>query len=321
MHGDTPSDFTINKWGGFGGVKERVYPTHNVVEPTALVATTACVRSVCTECVYGWYGTECTEECQGCWYGKCVKEDGRCVQCQPGYHSNDCNVPCPRGCHVSSDGNRYCDRHTGRCLEGCAPGRWGHQCQKQCSGKCEKSGCLQDVGTCLLGCIDGWFGQLCDEPCPENCLDNRCNFFRGHCDFCKPGFIGEKCDLSCTNCADNACTYNKLLSSIRCTKGCVRGWTGVDCLTRCSSACAGETCNTDGSCQECRNGYHGYKCTEKCTDDCLTCEKNSGLCNKRKETHVILQTHVKQDVTSHGCVTMASPHWVWMVLTIYCLLQ
>ncbi|XP_046578108.1 tyrosine-protein kinase receptor Tie-1-like isoform X2 [Haliotis rubra] len=194
----------------------------------------SCDYSVCTECVYGWYGTDCTEECQGCWYGKCVKEDGRCVQCQPGYHSNDCNVPCPRGCRASSDGNRYCDRHTERCLEGCVPGRWGHQCQKLCPGNCDQSACHQDAGTCLLGCTHGWFGQLCDKPCPENCLHNRCNLFRGYCGQCKPGYIGEKCGLSCTNCVDNVCTYNELLSSVRCTKGCVRGWSGEDCLTRCS---------------------------------------------------------------------------------------
>ncbi|XP_046327732.1 scavenger receptor class F member 2-like isoform X1 [Haliotis rufescens] len=277
-----------------------------------------CHHGGCTECIYGWYGTDCTEECQGCWYDKCEQEDGRCVQCPPGYHSNDCDVRCSLNCHASYDGNRYCDRDTGRCLEGCVLGRWGHQCDKVCARNCGQSSCHQDVGTCLLGCIDGWFGQLCDTPCPENCLENRCNQLRGYCGHCNPAFSGRTCNIPCTNCIDNVCTYNEFLSSVNCTKGCIKGWRNEDCLTRCSNTCADERCNKDGSCKTCRNGYSGAKCTERCEDECLLCEQKSGLCTKWRETIDIDETNDGQNSISQGCVTRSQSLWALLLVTICC---
>ncbi|XP_067678865.1 scavenger receptor class F member 1-like [Haliotis asinina] len=237
-----------------------------------------CKHGSCGECTYGWFGADCSKKCQGCWYGRCEKDTGRCVQCQPGYYSDGCFKECPSNCRASFDDNRYCDRHTGRCLEGCVPGRWGHKCQKPCTGNCDQSTCHQDEGTCVLGCTDGWFGQLCDKQCPENCLWNRCSLVQGYCGHCKPGLNGPKCDISCGNCVDNTCTYNDLLSTVSCTRGCVRGWMGEDCLSPCTQSCLNVECNIDGTCKKCPDGYYGDKCTVPCASSCLRCEQTSGLC-------------------------------------------
>ncbi|XP_046327745.2 platelet endothelial aggregation receptor 1-like [Haliotis rufescens] len=281
-----------------------------------------CKHGTCSECIYGWYGTDCTKSCQGCWYDRCERDTGRCVQCSPGYYSNACNKGCPLDCRESYDGDRYCDRDTGGCLEGCVPRRWGHQCERVCSSTCEESVCDQDEGTCLLGCTDGWFGQLCDTPCPENCLGNRCNLFQGYCGRCKPGFIGRKCDIQCRNCADNTCTYNELLSSVSCTRGCVKGWTDEDCQSPCSNRCLDEDCNINGTCKRCPDGYYGDICTVACEQSCLKCEQISGVCTLKQSREI----RPKEDsydlpttpivLLSHGSRITCPRIWMCMLATI-----
>ncbi|XP_067678580.1 scavenger receptor class F member 1-like [Haliotis asinina] len=335
-----------------------------------------CDHYVCSKCVNGWYGTDCTKKCQGC-EDTCDKQTGRCKECQPAHFSDKCDKRCPVNCRVSFDGfrhcdrdsggcldgcvpgqwghqcqkpctsncdqsachqdtgtclhgctdgwfgrmcdekcsyncrisldsNRHCDRHTGRCLEGCVPGRWGHQCQKPCTGNCDQSACHQDTGTCLHGCTDGWFGQLCDKSCPENCLWNRCSLVQGYCGHCKAGRTGPKCDISCRNCVDNTCTYNDLLSSVNCTRGCVRGWMGEDCLSPCTHRCLNVECNIDGTCKKCPDGYYGDSCTVPCASSCLRCEQTSGLCTWNV-------TPTKSTIMlSSGSLTVYLSKWVWI---------
>ncbi|XP_046578078.1 scavenger receptor class F member 1-like [Haliotis rubra] len=278
-----------------------------------------CKHGTCRECIFGWFGADCSKKCQGCWYGRCEQDTGRCVQCSPGYYSDGCFKRCSLNCCASVDGNRYCDRDAGRCLEGCVPGRWGHQCQKPCPGNCDQSACHQDVGTCLLGCTDGWFGgQLCDKPCPENCLWNRCNLVQGYCGQCKPGFIGPKCDIRCRNCVDNTCTYNELLSSVTCTRGCVRGWSDEDCQSPCSNRCVGVECNINGTCKKCPDGHYGGNCTVPCASSCLRCEQTSGLCTSKRQGRYLLNENSNDSPTkstvmlSQGSPTISPISWMWI---------
>ncbi|XP_046327738.1 scavenger receptor class F member 1-like isoform X1 [Haliotis rufescens] len=346
-----------------------------------------CLRSnfgTCIECVVGWYGAECTKKCQGC-KDICEKHTGRCKQCQPGYFSDECNRPCALNCRVSFDVDRHCDRDTGRCLDGCVPGRWGHQCERLCTSTCGQSLCEQDRGTCLFGCTDGWYGRLCDEPCPhncgvsyvgnrscnqdtgkclegcvpgrwgrqcerlcsstceqsacdqdegtchhgctdgwfglscdtpcpENCLVNRCNIVQGYCGHCKPGFIGRKCDIQCRNCADNTCTYNELLSSVSCTKGCVKGWTDEDCQSPCSNRCLDEDCNINGTCKRCPDGYYGDMCSVSCAPTCLRCMQISGICTQKENSNNSPSTSML--VLSYGSLAICPRIWMCMLATI-----
>lgn len=48
-------------------------------------------------------------------------------------------------------------------ITGCPVGKYGVNCQLNCSVNCISKACDLDSGHCILGCIDGWVGERCNE--------------------------------------------------------------------------------------------------------------------------------------------------------------
>ncbi|XP_062597887.1 uncharacterized protein LOC134259306 [Saccostrea cucullata] len=94
----------------------------------------------------------------------------------------------------------------------CEPGKYGDNCEKECSGNCANNAiCDPTSGYCPGDCTEGWEGKLCDKECKAgfygvncrktcsgNCLDREpCGRFRGHCrNGCTDGWSGNLCDYA-----------------------------------------------------------------------------------------------------------------------------
>ncbi|XP_071081735.1 receptor-type tyrosine-protein phosphatase epsilon-like [Haliotis cracherodii] len=213
--------------------------------------------------------------------------------CSDGWFDEDCD----KQCHCSQN-TEVCDKITGLCLTGCAPGYTGRNCQSACPdgyygdctskcGNCRNAvHCNTATGYCPGGCAAGWLTDTCHQPCPD-------------------GWYGINCTSQCGNCLDgHAC--NK--STGICPRGCASGWMndtcvqpcpsgyyGPDCGVQCGNCLDGDVCiKTNGTCpggcaagwitdrcnQACSDGVYGIDCTSKC-GNCLNgdaCDKSTGTC-------------------------------------------
>ena len=86
--------------------------------------------------------------------------------CKPGYHGNDCTLPCPAG-------------------------TWGAECTQQCTCT-EQRLCDHETGACLFNCPVGWTGTQCDAPCERGTYGQNC---RLECDC-----TGSDCDKETGEC-------------------------------------------------------------------------------------------------------------------------
>ncbi|XP_071116408.1 scavenger receptor class F member 2-like [Haliotis cracherodii] len=216
----------------------------------------------CSEgCVTGFQGTSCNincrnpgEKCTLC-PGGCQEEycqlGSSCVSgCVDSYYGSDCR-PCSSRC-------RSCNRITGTCEE-CHPPYVGRDCEHSCancSGSCDSE--------CLKECSSRFYQMFCIEPCNEHCIS-----------------ISNTCPLNCSDKDTvNYCTLTSHNQSGECTRGCVDGWYGPLCSSRCDTNCLNRRCDLTGTCVEgCKIGYFGKNCTP-CSETCLhhTCHSNSGSC-------------------------------------------
>ncbi|XP_071083720.1 receptor-type tyrosine-protein phosphatase mu-like [Haliotis cracherodii] len=212
--------------------------------------------------------------------------------CGDGWFGDDCVQQC--NCLSSTE---ICDKVTGQCISGCAPGFIGPECQTPCSGgyygincssRCgnclDTNVCNKTTGSCPRNCAPGWL----NDTCLQACLD---------------GFYGINCSSTCGNCLDpDVC--NKTTGS--CPGECAPGWLNDTCLQPCEDGMFGGNCtsvcghcqnsaceNTQGTCvegcignfatpqcQACLDGFYGINCSSTC-GNCLdpdVCNKTTGSC-------------------------------------------
>ena len=149
----------------------------------------------------------------------------------------------------------------------------------------------------------------CTNQCSQNCISNSCNIKTGTCSSCRNGWVGPKCNTSCSSKASTGCTEctqvpgsnhvtcthckwrHYLIDGIcaPCPSNCLRCDNGTQC-TRCFSGYFGPTCTkcadncyrcmNSRQCQKCKSGYFGDQCT-KCSKNCISCESETN-CSKCK---------------------------------------
>ncbi|XP_071117146.1 angiopoietin-1 receptor-like [Haliotis cracherodii] len=114
---------------------------------------------------------------------------------------------------------------------------------------------------------DGCVNYCPEEQCPEECS------------YCDSGFYGSDCTRSCRgHCLNGRCALLANGRAVNCTEGCVEGWRGLTCSTRCKYPCR-ECGRYTGDCVgRCRDGFYGPGCLQRCPYTCSRCDKNSGVC-------------------------------------------
>ncbi|XP_060570286.1 cell death abnormality protein 1-like [Ruditapes philippinarum] len=233
------------------------------------------------------YGQYCHRDCpKGC---LTCASDGGCLLCNAGYIGIKCN--CLDGCY----GNK-CDRFTGKCnqckpffkwpcLE-CVDGKWGKNCEKDCSDKCLS--CISDTN--CTKCKDGnYFSDGKCLDCSTNCQNISCNAESGVCNFgCNQGYWGKFCDKHCPdNCFQNKCNVENGMCMPRCkdhdkacdkTVQCVDGKWESRCEEQCSKNCS--YCDSEtGHCLQCKqNTFYGSFCNQECSETCIDRVCNFGKC-------------------------------------------
>ncbi|RUS82441.1 hypothetical protein EGW08_009787 [Elysia chlorotica] len=50
---------------------------------------------------------------------------------------------------------------------------------------------------CFKDCPFTKWGPRCDEDCPTGCLHRTCDYDTGHCMGCRPGRMGDQCEMEC----------------------------------------------------------------------------------------------------------------------------
>ena len=214
----------------------------------------------CIACVTGRHGNYCAETCGHCSTVSCAQFTAVCDDdCSDGYFGLDCKSPC------AQEACKRCNRVTGQC-ETCKYGRYGADCELNCSGNCGLSDdgniyCDKQTGACIeKACQPGFYNLTCDIPCSGNCAVREvdasvhCYFENGHClDGCKDGWYGSKCDSQCSpNCAGQLKLCNQ---TGYCTLGCVEEWYGDRCNRPCSITCTDNKCDRNlGYCTSCVTG-------------------------------------------------------------------
>ncbi|XP_046552770.1 receptor-type tyrosine-protein phosphatase mu-like isoform X6 [Haliotis rubra] len=167
--------------------------------------------------------------------------------CSDGWFGEDCD----KQCHCSQN-TEVCDKITGQCLSGCAPGYMGTDCQTacpdgyygNCTSKCgnclNAADCNKATGICPGGCAAGWQADICLQPCTD-------------------GYYGPKCGFQCGNCVDgDVC----IKTNGTCPGGCAAGWINDTCKQMCEDGRYGSGCMSE--CGHCRNG--------------TVCDKTNGTC-------------------------------------------
>ena len=231
----------------------------------------------CTDCLPGFWGPGCTDQCFGgachtcSGHGVCdggVHGTGQCAcdarwmgagcyECAEGWHGPDCNASCPvsRG---ASGGPAVCGGH-GTCEDG-----------RFRSGECvcETPWGGGDCGDCLRG----FFGPDCRGVCPGFDAVTPCSGHGrcgdgvagdGHCQ-CEPGYAGAACGDTCPSRAGRLCNGVGVCDAagLRCNctaaprghwegpacEACADGWVGPACDLPCPRGPDGTVCSGLGLC-------------------------------------------------------------------------
>nr|XP_034319240.1 platelet endothelial aggregation receptor 1-like isoform X1 [Crassostrea gigas] len=125
----------------------------------------------CTGC-NRTFGDNCSNPCPiNCLDRQCHSFTGQCFNCVPGYQGQDCNQECENGKYGLNCENNcgHCQQDTqchnvnSSCLQGCSPGYigsfcnitcsktfYGLNCLQQCSANCVNQTCHHESGTCQL---------------------------------------------------------------------------------------------------------------------------------------------------------------------------
>ncbi|XP_046551927.1 protein draper-like [Haliotis rubra] len=96
-------------------------------------------------CSHGWFGEDCDKQCHCSLNTEvCEKITGQCLGgCAPGYMEIDCQTACPNGYYGPN-----CDDQCGNCVDGDVY--------------------IKTNGTCPGGCAAGWINDRCNHHCHTN---------------------------------------------------------------------------------------------------------------------------------------------------------
>ena len=108
--------------------------------------------------------------------------------CPPNHYGPSC-ARCRKTC-------QSCDSITGRCTQ-CPPSFHGEECQYRCPQHCLNMTCDQTTGRCTQ-CPPSFYGEDCQYSCPQHCLDLICDQATGRCNGCQNGYEGQRCELEIT---------------------------------------------------------------------------------------------------------------------------
>eukprot|EP01062_Namystynia_karyoxenos_P040595 TRINITY_DN2958_c0_g3_i1.p1 TRINITY_DN2958_c0_g3~~TRINITY_DN2958_c0_g3_i1.p1 ORF type:complete len:3630 (+),score=575.81 TRINITY_DN2958_c0_g3_i1:98-10891(+) len=235
----------------------------------------------CTDCVEGFWGKDCEQECPGghldpcSGHGECcdgVNGTGRCSCTNPGWRGNSCCKSCPGTSGTpggswttcsghgtcGDDGSCDCDPGWGTrnvvlygpvhgwdpgCSK-CSPGRGGINCTVQCGA---------DPSAPELPC--GGHGTCTDQgkcQCDTGWSENAAGMCVLTCD---DGLIACSGHGTCVNATQCSCTGNWAWNaqSRSCTD-CKPGWAGASCHLECPKDAGGAPCGGKGICVSDGNG-------------------------------------------------------------------
>eukprot|EP01060_Flectonema_neradi_P023526 TRINITY_DN3179_c1_g5_i1.p1 TRINITY_DN3179_c1_g5~~TRINITY_DN3179_c1_g5_i1.p1 ORF type:complete len:2352 (+),score=443.01 TRINITY_DN3179_c1_g5_i1:46-7056(+) len=224
------------------------------------------VGTACDECNPGYFGADCTSECDGgaaspcngkgtCFDGPsgngtcdCIGNplDGylgwqsACSDCDESHFGSQCKSECIGGAGNTCSGHGRCN--SGRTGDGscdCSTGWTSADCSIQCPGSTDTSVC-GGKGTCST---DG------------KCVCNSPNFKLPGCDTCSDGFTGPNCDELCPqNGAGLSCSGNGICNRDR-TCSCFEGYSHdpSNPVRACQLSCpskipGGVPCSQNGKC-------------------------------------------------------------------------
>ncbi|XP_022303621.1 uncharacterized protein LOC111111122 isoform X2 [Crassostrea virginica] len=189
------------------------------------------IDKTCVECVPGYRGHLCYEECAGLTYG--LKCNQKCGKCSGGVQCDHVTGICPNGC----DAGMYGDR----CDLACGCYTYGVECKQSCGNCSNGEPCHHVDGSCPSGCNSGAYGVMCKESCGNCSNGDTCNDVDGSCPYgCDVGVYGKTCDEACQSgrygfscakaCGQNCQGCNRFNGV--CEFGCHPGWTGTFCEKR-----------------------------------------------------------------------------------------
>ncbi|KAK2166075.1 hypothetical protein NP493_1338g00036 [Ridgeia piscesae] len=306
-------------------------------------------KGTCT-CMQGWSDYDCSRECKN-HHKYCGDSNGW----PKAWCDNMLNVreQCPLLCGTCvpmCENGGELDEKTQTCI--CKQGWTGPGCDRKCtdySAMCNASpgwpkswcfkpfvqdGCPMMCGVCVphcahggvvdvasqsCSCTQGWTGVSCERECTNH--DKLCNAIPGYQkSMCSASYVRDGCPMMCGVCAP-VCAHGGV--SDRKTNKCIcsRGWTGIDCTTKCddfSQSCgaipgyprlwcttrwyvkercpmmcgicvpecahSGETDEVTNTCK-CKQGWAGLDCSRKCADWNRKCGVSPGFprtwCNRQ----------------------------------------
>ncbi|XP_025108233.1 uncharacterized protein LOC112572662 isoform X9 [Pomacea canaliculata] len=250
------------------------------------------------ECVDGWYGINCSQNCGNCITSSdCNKTTGRCTSCKTGFSLPNC-TDCEDGWY----GNN--------CVETCGHCEGGNSTCDKINGSCPSCDGAFKPPLCKVNCDKGWYGHNCVETC-GHCMggNSSCDNINGSCpscdgafkpplckDNCKNGWYGNNCAETCGHCMGGNSTCDNINGSCLscdgpfkpplCKDSCEKGWYGDNCVETCGHCMGGNSsCDRiNGSCPSCDGAFKPPLCKDKC--DAGHYGKNCSLCG-----------HCRQDTT------------------------
>nr|XP_022312694.1 multiple epidermal growth factor-like domains protein 10 isoform X1 [Crassostrea virginica]XP_022312696.1 multiple epidermal growth factor-like domains protein 10 isoform X1 [Crassostrea virginica]XP_022312697.1 multiple epidermal growth factor-like domains protein 10 isoform X1 [Crassostrea virginica]XP_022312698.1 multiple epidermal growth factor-like domains protein 10 isoform X1 [Crassostrea virginica] len=189
------------------------------------------IGNTCVECVSGYKGHLCYEECDDHTYG--LECNNSCGKCSAGVKCDHVTGSCQNGCIVGMYGDR-CDKE-------CDNKTYGLDCRESCGNCSNGEPCHHVDGSCPSGCDAGAYGVTCKESCGNCSNGDTCNEVDGSCPYgCDVGVYGKSCDKACQSgrygiscakaCGQNCQGCNRFNGV--CEFGCHPGWAGKFCEKR-----------------------------------------------------------------------------------------
>ncbi|XP_067677129.1 uncharacterized protein [Haliotis asinina] len=118
----------------------------------------------------------------------------------------------------------------------------------------------------------------CNNYCPENQCPEECTD-------CISGFYGPDCRRSCRgHCFNGRCDLLTNGRAVNCTDGCELGWRGLTCNTKCKRPCLKCDRYTGNCVGQCRDGFCGPGCLQRCLYSLSACDKSCARPLKMTQT-------------------------------------
>ena len=115
--------------------------------------------------------------------------------------------------------------------------------------------CLQDDANVCLECKTDKYGVQYNEKCSLHCDIDGCVKDTGRCHRSKDRYYGNFCENACSNCQTGTTCVNEY-----CQLGCIEGFSGQLCLSKCTDRSASCQQFDTSICITCKLGKV-YVCT------------------------------------------------------------